>query len=143
MLRRSKRLKKNDKERDSIIQLFRDNMDLLAESSCKRKIYYYEQVCHLFMEYNHIFMYDSYNNRREVKYDTDMREFLINAKNNKENLDDTFIKNNKISKRESNQFLLIVDNTIQFIEKYLNKKNELLKKTILNTDVIQYIISFL
>jgi len=142
MLRRSKRLK-HDKERDSIIQLFRDNMNLFAESSCKKKIYYYGQVCHLFIEYNHIFMYDSYNNRREVKYDTNMREFLINANDNKEKFDDVFIKNNKISKRKSNEFLLTVNNTIQFIEKYLNKKNECLKKTILNDDVIKYIISFL
>jgi site-specific recombinase XerD len=70
-----------------------------------------------------------------------MRNVLISAKFNKIQLEegDVFA----LSKREKNRILYYVHRTINFIEKYLNKKTELLEKTVLNEDVIREIMSFL
>ena len=48
-----------------------------------------------------------------------------------------------LSKREKTRILYYIQRTINFVEKYLNKKTELLEKTVLNEDVIREIISFL
>jgi site-specific recombinase XerD len=71
-----------------------------------------------------------------------MRNFLISTKSNKEILEgkkEVFI----LMKNEKKRILYYIERTIHFIEKYLNKKTELLKKTVLNEDVIREIISFL
>jgi len=144
MLRRSDRiLAKNRNYRMSITELFTYNMQHLDTAEGKDKLFYYENLCKLYLKYNKIFMYDIYNIRMEWKYDTTMRDFLKSAKDNKYELENGYIIKYGLNKKEKTRILYYINRIIIFIEKYLNKKTEPLTHTILNTDVIYYIISFL
>jgi site-specific recombinase XerD len=70
-----------------------------------------------------------------------MRDFLISAKFNKNQLEERTVF--ELSKKEKTRFLYYLQQTMNFIEKYLNKKTQLLEKTVLNEDVIREIMSFL
>lgn len=142
MLRRSERLAcKRDKESKNLLHTFQSNIALFKETPGKRKLLYYENICRLFISKNNYFKYDKCNLRQETKYDTIMRNFLISVKFNKAVLEEGEVF--ELSKKEKTRISYYLQRTIHFIEKYLNKKTELLKKTILNEDVIREIISFL
>lgn len=142
MLRRSERLAtKRHSKIKNMVKLFQIQMSYLEETSGKRKLLYYENICRLFISENNYFKYDKYNLKREEKYDTNMRDFLISAKKNKALLEEGEVF--ELMQNEKTRFLYYVNRTINFIEKYLNKKTNFLKKTILNEDVIREIISFL
>jgi len=144
MLRRSERiLEKNWNHRNYITELFSYNIHHLNSEEGKDKIFFYENLCKLFLKHNIIFMYDIYNIRIEWKYDTTMRDFLRCAKNNKYKLESHCIIEYQLSKKEETRILHYINQAITFIEKYLNKKTEPLKRTCLNDDVISCIISFL
>ena len=142
--RRSERLAlKTHANKLSITRMFQYNMTKMDSVFGKRKLYYYEIICRLFLEYNDNFKYNIYNIRDEVTYDIRMRSFLHSAKHNKNALNTEYIENYRLSKKEEKRILFYLNKTINFIEKYLIKKQNLLYKTILNTDVIDHIISFL
>lgn len=144
MLRRSDRiLEKNTNHRKYIAELFAYNIQHLNSAINKDKLFYYENLCKLFLKYNNVFMYDIYNIRAEWFYDKTMRNFLSSAKENKDKLESTYITEYALNKKEETRILYYINRLITFIEKYLNKKTEPLKKTILNTDVINHINSFL
>jgi hypothetical protein len=143
MLRRSERVAIHRQEEiKKIFHIFKIQMKYFEETYGKKKLLYYENICRLFISENNYFKYDRYYLRQEVKYDTIMRNFLVSAKLNKELLEgkkEVFI----LMKKEKKRILYYIERTIHFIEKYLNKKTELLKKTVLNEDVIREIIAFL
>ena len=142
MLRRSERLStKRDKESKILLRTFQHQIALFKETPGKRKLLYYENICRLFIAENNYFKYDKYNLRQETKYDTIMRDVLISAKFNKTLLEEGTVF--ELMKIEKTRILYYIQRTIHFIEKYLNKKTELLEKTVLNEDVIREIISFL
>ena len=142
MLRRSERLAcKRDKESKNILYNFQSQIALFKETPGKRKLLYYENICRLFIAENDYFKYDKCNLRQETKYDTIMRDVLISAKFNKTKLEEGTVF--ELSKIEKNRILYYILRTINFIEKYLNKKTKLLEKTVLNEDVIREIITFL
>jgi hypothetical protein len=144
MLRRSERLASKKKEENTkVVQLFHYNIRNLELAFGKKKLFYYENICRLFKYHNRMFMYDDYNNRTEVKYDSIMRSFLKSTKHNKEALENEYIEKYNLTKTEEKRAMEYFNRTIQFIEKYLNKKQSFLKQTILNDDVIGEILSFL
>lgn len=143
-VRRSERLAlKTHAKKLSITSMFQYNMIKLDLAFGKRKLFYYEIICRLFLEYNDNFKYNIYNIRDEFTYDTRMRTFLSSAIRNKAALNQEYIEDNRLSKKEEKQILLYMNRNITFIEKYLKKKQKYLYKTILNEDVIGHIISFL
>jgi hypothetical protein len=142
MLRRSERLAyKRDKESKILLATFQHQITLFKETPGKKKLLYYENICRLFIAENNYFKYDKCNLRQETKYDTIMRDVLISAKFNKNQLEEGTVF--ELMKKEKTRILYYIQRTIHFIEKYLNKKTELLKKTVLNDDVIREIITFL
>ena len=143
-VRRSKRLvqKTEDKNR-TIGKIFQDNIDLFNNAFGKQKLFHYANICHLYIRYNDNFKYNNYNIRNEALYDTRIRYFLVGAIHNREKFDKEYIEKYGVSKKEEKRFLLNINKTIHFIEKYLNKKTQILYKTCLNDDVIRYILSFL
>jgi len=142
MLRRSERLAyKRDKESKILLATFQHQIALFKETPGKKKLLYYENICRLFIAENNYFKYDKCNLRQETKYDTIMRDVLISVKFNKNQLEEGTVF--ELMKKEKTRILYYIQRTIHFIEKYLNKKTELLKKTVLNDDVIREIISFL
>ena len=144
MLRRSERiLEKNWNYRNYITELFSYNIHNLESAQGKDKLFFYENLCKLFLKHNAIFIYNIYNIRVEWRYDTNMRDFLRSAKNIKCELESHYVIEYQLSKKEETRILYYINRAITFIEKYLNKKTEPLKKTCLNDDVINYIISFL
>ena len=144
MLRRSERLASKKKEENTkVVNLFGYNIRQLELANGKKKLFYYENICRLFKYHHRMFMYDDYNIRTEVKYDNTMRSFLKSAKHNKEALENEYIKKYQLTNPEQKKAMEYFNNTIHFIEKYLNKKQSFLNKTILNDDVIGYILSFL
>lgn len=143
-VRRSKRLveKTLDKKR-TIAKIFQYNIDLLNVGFGKIKLFHYAHICRLYVQYNDNFKYNNYNIRDEFKYDTSMRDFLVGVKHNKGKLDKEYIETHGVSRTEEKKFMVCMNNTINFIEKYLKKKQNILYKTILNEDVIRHILSFL
>jgi hypothetical protein len=142
--RRSERLAlKTHAKKLSIARIFQSNMTKLDLAFGKRKLFYYEIICRLFLEYNENFKYNIYNIRDEIAYDTRMRNFLHSAIRNKAELNQKYIEDNRLSKKEENRILFYINKNITFIEKYLKEKQKYLYKTILNEDVIRHIISFL
>jgi hypothetical protein len=144
-IRRSERIhKKYNHNRNIIIGIFNNEMNLLEKYYVgKEKVRHYNNICKLFIHYNHILVYNKYNIRNEIHYDKDMRDMLISLKRSKNDFTNELIVNYGISKKEEDETIHIFNKTTKFIEKYLNKKTKPLYKTILNNDVIGYIISFL
>jgi hypothetical protein len=143
MLRRSERLTtKRDKEIKIRISIFKSQIEQFEKTFGKKKLVYYENICRLFIEENDYFKYDKFNIRiDEIKYDETMRNMLESAKFNKNQLEEKNVF--QLKKIEKIRILQYIDQTIQYIEKYLNKKTKLLEKTVLNEDVIREIMSFL
>jgi hypothetical protein len=142
--RRSERLAlKTHAKKLSITRIFQYNITKLDLAIGKKKLFYYEIICRLFLEYNENFKYNIYNIRDEVTYDIRLRSFLSSAIRNKAEINQKYIEDNRLSKKEENRILFYINKNITFIEKYLKKKQNYLYKTILNEDVIGHIISFL
>jgi len=143
-IRRSERIhKKYNDNRNKIFDIFKNEINIIDNLNGKPKVIRYNSICKLFVKHNNTLMYDRYNIRNERSYDKVMRNMLSSLKRSKNDFTNELIIKYGISKKEKDETIHIFNKTTQFIEKYLNKKTEPLYKSILNDDVIGYIISFL
>jgi hypothetical protein len=144
IIRRSERIhKKYNRNRNEKICIFKNEMNLLEDSRGKKKIVHYNNICNLFIKNNDALTYNMYNIRIEKIYDKIMRDMLKSLKICNNDLTDHLIVDYRMTKKEEYITKNIFKKTIHFIETYLNKKTNQLYKTMLNEDVISYIISFL